>query len=440
MSERLLTVKEFDIITCNPEYKNDRYLKYLPEQYFKEFDDFIRRQNSREEENSESETLDFFRAYAKKGVGNVIQARNYVGMVQLESGYQIQILPKIYFENDENPELSTTGIFIKMLRELHDFPGKIFNPADLRTESMNIYEIFITMYIQQVSGLTKRGLKSAYLPTEDNLNFYKGKLLISGQIKRNLSHQERFYVTYDEFSLNRPENRLIKSTLLKLQKISGEPANVKAIRQLLPYFELVEPSANYDRDFSQLVSDRNTRDYRDIMVWSKIFLKNKSFSVFAGDVRTRTILFPMEKLYESYVAQNMERMLEEHGWNMTAQDRRYHLFREEYREIFELRPDIVVTRPDGSRIIMDTKWKRLNTNREINYGISQADMYQMFAYGKKYETHDIWLLYPLTEEMKMMKKDIVFKSYGSDGELTVSVFFVDVANIEESLEELRRRL
>ena len=277
MSERLLTIKEFDIITCNPEYKKDRYLKYLPEQYFKEFDDFIRRQNSREEENSESETLDFFRAYAKKGVGNVIQARNYVGMVQLESGYQIQILPKIYFENDENPELSTTGIFIKMLRELHDFPGKIFNPADLRTESMNIYEIFITMYIQQVSGLTKRGLKSAYLPTEDNLNFYKGKLLISGQIKRNLSHQERFYVAYDEFSLNRPENRLIKSTLLKLQKISGEPANVKAIRQLLPYFELVEPSANYDRDFSQLVSDRNTRDYRDIMVWSKIFLKNKSF-------------------------------------------------------------------------------------------------------------------------------------------------------------------
>lgn len=440
MSERLLTVKEFDVITCNPEYKNDRYLKYLQEQYFREFDDFIRRQGSGEGESSGYETLDFFRAYVKKGVGNVIQARNYVGMIQLESGYQIQILPKIYFEEDEDPELATTRVFMRMLKELQDFPGKIFNSANLRTESMNIYEIFIAMYVQQVSGLTKRGLKSAYLPTEDNLNYHKGKLLINQQIKRNLSHQERFYVAYDEFSLNRPENRLIKSTLLKLQKVSEDPGNVKAIRQLLPYFELVEPSVNYDKDFSSLVNDRNTRDYRDIMVWSKIFLKNKSFSAFAGDVRARTILFPMEKLYESYVAQNMERILEEYGWNMTAQDRRYYLFREDYREIFELRPDIVITRPDGSRIIMDTKWKRLNTNREANYGISQADMYQMFAYAKRYETPDIWLLYPLTEEVKTIKKDIVFRGGGPDRELTVSVFFVDVAEIQKSLEELLRRV
>ena len=440
MSERLLTVKEFDVITCNPEYKNDRYLKYLPEQYFREFDDFIRRQGSGEGESSGYETLDFFRAYVKKGVGNVIQARNYVGMIQLESGYQIQILPKIYFEEDEDPELATTRVFMRMLKELQDFPGKIFNSANLRTESMNIYEIFIAMYVQQVSGLTKRGLKSAYLPTEDNLNYHKGKLLINQQIKRNLSHQERFYVAYDEFSLNRPENRLIKSTLLKLQKVSEDPGNVKAIRQLLPYFELVEPSVNYDKDFSSLVNDRNTRDYRDIMVWSKIFLKNKSFSAFAGDVRARTILFPMEKLYESYVAQNMERILEEYGWNMTAQDRRYYLFREDYREIFELQQDIVITRPDGSRIIMDTKWKRLNTNREANYGISQADMYQMFAYAKRYETPDIWLLYPLTEEVKTIKKDIVFRGGGPDRELTVSVFFVDVAEIQKSLEELLRRV
>ena len=43
MSEKLLTVKEFDVITCNSEYKKDKYLKYLPEQYFKEFDEFIRK-------------------------------------------------------------------------------------------------------------------------------------------------------------------------------------------------------------------------------------------------------------------------------------------------------------------------------------------------------------------------------------------------------------
>lgn len=438
MSERLLTVKEFDVITCNPDYKKDKYLKYLPEKYFKEFDEFIRKQ-TREDNEDGTEALDFFKAYAKKGIGDVIQAKNYVGIVQLESGFQIQVLPKIAFVDDEDPELSTSRVFINMLRCMRDFPGKVFSSANLRTESMNIYEIFINMYIQQVMELTRRGLKSAYIRVEDNLNYYKGKLLVSEHIKKNMAHKERFYVEYDEFHLNRPENRLIKATLLKLQKISTSSENVKVIRQLLTYFELVEPSINYVKDFSQVIIDRNTKDYEDIMIWSKVFLMNKSFSTFSGDTNARALLFPMEKVYEAFVAQNMDYILGEYGWEVSAQDKGYYLFEEDYRKIFALRPDIVVTRPDGHKIILDTKWKRLNSNREANYGISQADMYQMFAYSKKYETPDIWLLYPVTEEMKN-SKDIVFRSYGPDGEVCVSVFFVDVVDIEKSIEELKTKM
>ena len=435
MNERLLIVKEFDVITCNPDYKKDKYLRYLPEKQFLEFDEFIRKQTPEED----AEALDFFKAYAKKGIGDVIQAKNYVGIVQLESGYQVQVLPKIDFANDDNPELSTSRVFINMLRCMRDFPGKVFNSANLRTESMNIYEIFINMYIQQVSELTRRGLKSAYIRMEDNLNYYKGKLLISEQIKRNMAHKERFYVAYDEFHLNRPENRIIKSTLLKLQKLSSSSENVKMIRQLLSNFELVEPSMNYEKDFSQVIIDRNTKDYESIIVWSKVFLMNKSFSTFSGDTNARALLFPMEKVYEAFVARNMDIIFGEYGWEVSAQDRGYYLFEEDYRQIFALRPDLVVTRPNGQKIIMDKKRKRLNSNQDSNYGISQADMYQMFAYSKKYQTPDIWLLYPMTEEMKK-SKDIVFTSEGPDGIVNVSVFFIDVTDIENSLIKLKERI
>ena len=37
---------------------------------------------------------------------------------------------------------------------------------------------------------------------------------------------------------------------------------------------------------------------------------------------------------------------------------------------------------------------------EKNYGISQADMYQMFAYSKKYKAKNVWLLYPMVNELK----------------------------------------
>lgn len=204
MNEKLLTVKEFDVITCNEDFKNDKFLKYLPKKQFEEFDDFVRKQVP-ENEALDTDVLDFFKAYVKKGVGDVIQAKNYVGMVQLDSGYQVQVLPKIDFVDDSNPELSTLHVFIQMLRSLHNFPGKVFNRADLKTEDMNVYEIFISMYIQMVAELTRRGLKSAYVRMEDNLPFYKGKLMVSNHIKHNIAHHERFYVQYEEFQLNRPK-------------------------------------------------------------------------------------------------------------------------------------------------------------------------------------------------------------------------------------------
>ncbi|PEY43966.1 restriction endonuclease, partial [Bacillus cereus] len=87
-----------------------------------------------------------------------------------------------------------------------------------------------------------------------------------------------FYIEYDEYGMNRPENRLIKSTLLKLQKLSNSAANIKGIRQLLPNFERVKSSINYKKDFSKVVIDRNTKDYKTIMQWSKVFLMNQSFT------------------------------------------------------------------------------------------------------------------------------------------------------------------
>ena len=55
-----------------------------------------------------------------------------------------------------------------------------------------ICKIFINMYLQEVRQLVKRGIKSSYVGVEDNLNFYKGKLLVNEHIKRNTVHQERF--------------------------------------------------------------------------------------------------------------------------------------------------------------------------------------------------------------------------------------------------------
>ena len=431
--DKLLEVKEYDSITGNVDYKDDEKYKYLDQKAFVDLIEFIH-EYAGDEENADA--LDFMRISYKRNVGDVVTIKNYVGLIQMKNGYQVQILPKVSFgDGAEDPgNKRTKKIFLKMLRSMKDFPSKVFNDASLKVDQMNLYEIFINMYLQEVRQLVKRGIKSAYVTQEDNLKYYKGKLLINQQIRTNLAHRERFYVTYDEFHPNRAENRLVKATLLKLQKLTSSAENAKEINQLLTAFEMVEPSLNYQKDFSRVKIDRNTKDYEMLMQWSKVFLMNKSFTTFSGDSTSRALLFPMESVYESYVAQQIRKIFCPDGWEVSSQDKGHYLFVEPKRQ-FALRPDIVLEM-DGRTVIMDTKWKSLVDNERINYGISQADMYQMYAYSKKYKTSEIWLLYPVNDDMRD-HTDIRFDS--GDG-TTVNVFFVDVANIEDSLRLLKMKL
>lgn len=432
--EKLLEVREFDKISCNPDFKTE--YAYLPEKVFRDFEEFIHAFAGDEEH---ADALEFLKIGYRRNVGDIISVSNYVGLIQMHSGYQIQVLPKIDFgDSAVDGEKETKRVFLRMLRSMRDFPCKVFNEANLKMDRMTLYEIFINMYLQEVRILVKHGIKSAYIAREDNLNFYKGKLVVNEQIKRNAAHGERFYVRYDEYMVDRQENRLVKSTLLKLQGITVSAENQKEIRQLLTAFEMVSPSVNYQKDFSRVVINRSTKDYDMLMRWSRVFLLNKSFTTFSGGHNARALLFPMEKVFESYVAQQLRKVLADLEWEVSTQDKGYYLF--DSPRQFALRPDIVITRDDGSVVILDTKWKSLVDNPRTNYGISQSDMYQVYAYAKKYEnkfeTPEVWLLYPVTNEMRDHPKI----SFYSDDGVNARVYFVDVADIENSLLSLREQL
>ena len=426
----LLEVREFDKISCKKEYEPD--YKYLPQPAFDDLIEFIHSFTGDEEY---ADALEFLKVGYRRNVGDYVSVNNYVGLIQMQNGYQVQVLPKIDLgENPDEGNGETKQVFLRMLRSMKDFPSKVFNTANLKMDRMTLYEIFINMYLQEVRVLVKHGIKSAYIAREDNLHFYKGKLVVSEHIKQNAAHGERFYVRYDEYLVDRPENKLVKATLLKLQKITTSAENQKEIRQLLTAFEMVTPSINYQKDFSRIVINRSTKDYDLLMQWSRVFLFNRSFTTFSGGHNARALLFPMEKVFESYVAQQLKKVLLDLDWELSTQDRGFYLF--DSPRQFALRPDIVITRADETRVILDTKWKSLVDRPGVNYGISQVDMYQMYAYSKKYDTSEIWLLYPQNQEMKD-HSDISFKS--NDG-VNVRLFFVDVANIESSLGDLREKL
>lgn len=425
-------VREFDTITCNADFKDDKNFIHIPKKNFDGLTSFIH-EFAGTEDNADA--LEFMKINYRRNVGDVISFKNYVGLIQVDSSFQIQVLPKISFGDGEDVNNEQTKrIFLKMLRSMKDFPSKVFNDAALKVDRMNLYEIFINMYLQEVRQLVKHGIRSSYVKQEDNLNYFKGKLLVGQHVRANMAHKERFFVEYEEFHPKRPENRLIKATLEKLQKLTTSAENSKEIRQLLTAFEMVEPSTNYEKDFSKVTINRNTKDYELLMPWSRVFLQNKSFTTFSGTTTSKALLFPMESVYESYVAQQMKKVFSPAGWDVSSQDKGHYLFVEPSRK-FALRPDIVLKK-DGRVIVMDTKWKSLINSERKNYGISQADMYQMYAYSKKYNAPEIWLLYPVNDEMRGHSPI----EFVSDENTKVKLHFVDLVDIEKNLEELKGKI
>ena len=81
---------------------------------------------------------------------------------------------------------------------------------------------------------------------------------------------------------------------------------------------------------------------------------------------------------------------------------------------------------------MDTKWKLLYDSPSSNYGISQGDMYQMYAYQKKYKAENVTLIYPLSDKVNS-DTDIIFKS---DDNVVVNVRFIDLIDVKESLKKI----
>ena len=402
----------------------------LPPHTFEQLENFVLTNHSKD-----TDAMELMSLSARRGIGRVITARNYVGIITMNDGTTIEILPKIYSSiEDDASGTKAKKLLIDMLKTLRNSPYKNLQMASMNTEKMNILEIFVRMFIDELFLIVKRGLKRNYETIEENANFHRGKLKFSQHIKLNHSHKERSYVQYDVFSLNRPENRLLKSALLYLYKQSRSSRNRTDLKSLLNSFAEVDPSNDYRGDFAKYVPERNLKDYSTALMWSRVFLMGKSFTSFVGSEVALALLFPMETLFESYVAALLKKHLMPLGYYVSAQDKSYYLFDEPKR--FAMRPDIVIRRKaDGAIFIMDTKWKLLADNKP-NYGISQTDMYQMYAYQKKYGAETVTLLYPRTDRLST-EESIGYQS--QDG-VVVHVRFVDLFDRKRSLDLLEKTI
>ncbi|MCK5742172.1 MAG: McrC family protein [Chlorobi bacterium] len=430
----LFSITERGIIVSGPENRlrdSGRTLVLEPVRY-KELKALI----SQGRNNKNNELSNFIQPGYRKGQGEGLVIGHYVGLVQLKSGLTIEILPKICQDINigKDTKERAKNVLMKMLEALKDAPYKKHGYADLQTKDMRLYEIFIRMFVDELLFLIKRGLMSDYLSTEENAKFMKGKYLVPENIRYNLIRKDLFYVKYDEFSNSRPENKLIKSTLLFLMGKTQSDRNQKNIKVCLEFLSEIPQSTNYDHDFSLCKINRLNAKYENVIKWCKIFLNNQSFTNNYGEATAIALLYSMQKLFENYLAVELKKsgIFDE----ITAQEHIYDLATSDNGDLFKLKPDIVA-RNRNQIHILDAKWKLLN-NDKLSASIKQSDMYQMMSYASVYEKHNpdkkiiLYLLYPRTEKFR---EEAQF-TLNNQSETKIRIIPCDIEDIQSTFRNL----
>ena len=236
-------------------------------------------------------------------------AGNYVGIIETRKKTVLEILPKVDFVDDDEDKSETKRIFYSMLRTWRGFKSQaVFNETQINAvRRFNMLEVFVHLFLNNLVMLTQRGLARHYQPVEENLPCLRGRILFPQHVRENASNRARFYVRYDEFSANRPANRLIHSTIDRLTGTVRQPRNQQLLHQLRVGFSDIPVSAHPQSDWDRHRVDRTIRHYDAVMQWVGLFLLNQGLTTFAGKHVNQALLFPMWEIFEDFVAASFRR-------------------------------------------------------------------------------------------------------------------------------------
>lgn len=387
-----ITIYEFDaLIAAESDASSAESLHRIPDKVYGWLEDQCLR-------SAEAGEATWLRLSQRRG-HRVVQVTSFVGVIRAPDGFQIKVLPKVGKAIGGGAN-EARQLLIEMLCCLQGFRHVQTDSAKISAARMPLLEVFIAEFLRTVESIVKRGLRSDYSSRQDNLFALRGKLLMAPHLRQNLYRADRFFTEHDEFSTDRPENRLLHAALRRVLELASSRGNQKLARELQFVFADVPVSTQPRIDFQRVRLDRGMGYYADALAWARLILDEESPLTGTGGHRAPSLLFPMEAVFEAFVAKHLARQLAR-PLILKTQARSHHLVRHREQNWFRLKPDLLIRETGRDALVLDTKWKLLDglkASPTDKYGLSQGDFYQLQAYGQSYldGQGDVVLIYPKT--------------------------------------------
>ena len=364
-----------------------------------------------------------------------------VGVVASEQ-CQLEILPKIDDPNRiESDEDCARNRLIQMLEVVHDLKFETGRQTNLNWQSETILEIFISKFCYQLREAFKKGLPMKYIEVEEDLPSLKGKLNIVRQFTALAVRPDKLACRFDNRSADIPLNQTILAALNLLSRYSRSQENRRLLIQLKFKYEGVSDVVWDILREKTVYFDRTNDQWKEVFEMARLFLDHMYQSTSIGEQKGYALLFNMNELFESYVFRLLREKFAGFGYRVESQlSNRNILYNKFGSGIFGTRLDIALLQHGQTKLIIDTKWKRLEEPSNITSKVDQADVYQMMAYGELYDCNDVVLLYPHNRGLGQTPINEQFFVKEFDGDKRIHIATIDVTKSPEECGEALRDL
>ncbi len=339
-----------------------------------------------------------------------LRAGCWVGSLRVGDA-QIEVSPKIETGGSQDARVDLISMLIGAgeldieLREVSQLAG-----------SPRLIDALALWYSTRLARECNRGLLRDYRERRDDIPLVRGRLDVGRQWMNQAMRRPLAACVYDEYVEDSELNRILKAGLSAA--LSSDVSSVEARRSMRSTLTLLEGVSDQPITFARAKAYKPTRRelrFKALLSLACLFISGSYTDVRSkgtADKQGMGLMWNMWELFQEYAFRALvgendadKKLRLGKGLHAEAQFRGPHLISNGHKDLFMMMPDIVIMRDGIPVMICDTKWKLAEKPKDKKskkgkkmdkdevtalspggkLGVSQSDLYQMFAYSRYFQ-------------------------------------------------------
>jgi 5-methylcytosine-specific restriction enzyme subunit McrC len=242
-------------------------------------------------------------------------------------------------------------------------------------DARSLVEAIVPTFVHHLRRALRRGVLQGYRQTDERTMFIRGRIRFADQLKGGRPGPLPIEISYDDFTEDILENRLLRSAIKRLSRLTLRSKSSRvALRELDTALELVSQVEFDSRRVPQVQYTRANAHYRYAVELARWIIRKSSVELGPGLRDAVSFVVNMNDSFENFVVVALREALALSPFSFPQNASGRIVLLDQVGRI-HLEPDLSWWESGECLFVGDVKYKRLSVA-----GFKHPDIYQMLAY------------------------------------------------------------